>query len=102
MDVLSKGLNFILPKIKFETGLTIDKATRNEEVRKVASGDALYITKVSVRWYRELVQSMNLAFTGIDKFPDIPVLMMQAGDDLIVDKFASETWFNSLGVKEKL
>jgi lysophospholipase len=26
---------------------------------------------------------------------------MQAGDDLIVEKFASETWFNSLSAKEK-
>ncbi|CAG9622444.1 alpha/beta hydrolase [Sutcliffiella rhizosphaerae] len=101
MDVLSKGLNFILPKAKFNTGLTVDMATRNEEVRKSASGDELYITKVSVRWYREVVQSMNIAFTGIEKFPEVPVLMMQAGDDLIVDKFASETWFNSLSVKEK-
>ncbi|TYS69149.1 alpha/beta hydrolase [Sutcliffiella horikoshii] len=101
LDVLSKGLNFILPKTKFKTGLTIDKATRNEEIRKTAAGDELYITKVSVRWYRELVQSMNQAFTGIEKFPDVPVLLLQAGEDLVVDKFASETWFNSLSAKEK-
>lgn len=101
LDVLSKGLNFILPKTKFNTGLTIDKATRNEELIKTAGDDTLVITKVSVRWYRELVQSMNHAFKNIDKFPDIPVLLMQAGDDLIVDKEASVIWFNSLGAKEK-
>ncbi|WP_078379317.1 alpha/beta hydrolase [Sutcliffiella halmapala] len=101
MDVLSKGLNFILPKAKFDTGLTVDKATRNDKVIAKYDDDELYITKVSVRWYRELVQSMNHAFTSIHTFPDVPLLLMQAGDDLIVDKEASAIWFNSLSIKAK-
>ena len=100
LDFLSYGLNSLLPSVKFETGLTIDMATRNEEVREMDLNDTLYVTKVSVRWYRELIQAMKLAFTNISKLPDIPILVMQAGDDKIVDKSEVKKWFQQLSLSE--
>ena len=44
------------------SGLTVDMATRNQDVIEADANDTLYITKVSVRWYRELVASNE---TGI-------------------------------------
>jgi lysophospholipase len=100
MDLLAIGLNKVAPMVKFPSGLTVDMATRNADVREIDSNDTLYITKVSVRWYRELVQAMKLALTNTKKMPDIPLLVMQAGDDKIVDKTAVKKWFNELNISE--
>jgi lysophospholipase len=78
LDMLSKGLNKVMPNKLFDLGLTVEKATRNQEVRDEDENDSLYVTKVSVRWYRELIQAVNLAFKDIDRLPDVPILLMQA------------------------
>ena len=36
------------------SGVTVEMATRNDEVREADLNDTLYVTKVSIRWYREL------------------------------------------------
>ncbi|WP_175990613.1 alpha/beta hydrolase [Bacillus sp. Marseille-Q1617] len=100
IELLSYGLNKFAPMVKFPSGLTIDMATRNADVREIDSNDTLYITKVSVRWYRELAQAIKLATVNLNKMPDIPLLVLQAGDDKIVDKSAVKKWFNELSLSE--
>ncbi len=100
VDFISHGLNKVFPKVKFPSGLTIDMATRNPEVREIDSNDTLYITKVSVRWYRELVHAISLAFRNISKLPDLPLLVMQGADDKIVDKTEVKRWFQQLQLSE--
>jgi lysophospholipase len=100
VEFLSYGLNKVAPMVKFPSGLTVDMATRNADVREIDSNDSLYITKVSVRWYRELIQATKLAFANLEKMPDIPLLVMQAGDDRIVNKVMVKKWFNELTLSE--
>ncbi|WP_064092713.1 alpha/beta hydrolase [Rossellomorea aquimaris] len=100
VQLLSYGLNKFAPMVKFSSGLTIDMATRNADVREIDSNDSLYITKVSVRWYRELVHAIKLAFMNLTKMPDVPLLVLQAGEDKIVDKKAVKKWFNELSLSE--
>lgn len=102
LDVLSKMLNYVAPAMLFDSGLSVELATRNEEVREMDKNDSLYVTRVSVRWYRELVKAMKLARRNIDKFPDVPLLLMQGGDDKIVDKTAVKQWFDELPISEKV
>jgi lysophospholipase len=83
------------------SGLTVQMATRNEEVREADSNDTLYITKVSIRWYRELVGAMKEAFQELEKIQDIPMLVMQGGDDKIVNKGTVKEWFNHVPLSEK-
>ncbi len=66
VELLSYGLNKIAPMVKFPSGLSIDMATRNAEVREIDSNDSLYITKVSVRWYRELDQCDEACSPGAE------------------------------------
>ncbi|RDI44351.1 alpha/beta hydrolase [Falsibacillus pallidus] len=101
VGMISYGLNALMPTVKFPSGLTIDMATRNEEVREIDVNDTLYVTKVSVRWYRELVHAMKLAFANMSKIPDLPLLVMQAGDDKIVNKTVVKDWFNQVPMSEK-
>lgn len=87
-------LNIAYPSFKATTGITIDMVTRDPEIRESSSNDSLYITKVSVRWYRELLDNIKEAFENIPELDDVPMLLMQAGDDKIVDKRPVKEWFN--------
>ncbi|RFU68704.1 alpha/beta hydrolase [Peribacillus saganii] len=101
LEAVSSVINIVFPKLRMESGLTIDMATRNAEVKEVDVNDTLYITKVSVRWYKELTASIKEAFERIPDFQDIPILLMQAGEDLIVDKKMVREWFNYTLCSEK-
>jgi lysophospholipase len=101
LNLLSFGLNIVAPSLKLKSGLTVEMATRNEEVRDADKNDTLYITKVSVRWYRELIHATKLAFEQINKIQDIPFLVMQGGDDKIVNKETVKNWFNLVPLSEK-
>ncbi|WP_445489679.1 alpha/beta fold hydrolase [Niallia sp. 03133] len=101
LNLLSVLLNKLIPTFRMKTGLTIELATRNESVREIDCNDTLYITKVSVRWYRELVGAIKLAFTEVNKTQDLPLLLMQGGGDLVVDKKMVKNWFNMVPLSEK-
>ncbi|MGG5252616.1 alpha/beta hydrolase [Neobacillus sp. SM06] len=101
LNILSLGLNVIYPKLKMNSGLTVEMATRNEDVREADLNDTLYVTKVSIRWYRELVVAMKNAFENLEKIQDVPMLVMQGGDDKIVNKQVVREWFNQAPLSEK-
>ncbi|SFC59017.1 lysophospholipase [Bacillus sp. OV322] len=94
MNALSRGLNITFPKLKIDAGLTPELATRNDDIKESDLNDSLFVTKVSVRWYRELLNAMKEAFEEIPEFEDLPLLVMQGGDDKIVDKRLVRDWFN--------
>jgi lysophospholipase len=102
LEWISKGLNIFVPSLRVDSHLEVGIATRNQEVKDEDENDSLYVRKVSIRWYQELVKSMRLAYENIDKFPDIPVLIFQAGDDKIVDKVIVREWFDKLHTNEKM
>jgi lysophospholipase len=101
LDILSHGLNIVFPSLRIDSGLTVEMATRNLEVREIDSNDTLYVTKMSVRWYRELVTAMKIAFEKRSEIQDVPMLVMQAGDDKVVSKQAVKQWFNQAPLSEK-
>lgn len=101
LNSLSHVLNLVYPSYRRSAGITIDMATRNKEVIEFDLNDSLYVTTVSIRWYRELVKAMNDAFDFDEDFPDIPFLVMQAGDDKIVDRNLVREWFNYCPSSEK-
>ncbi|KIL43927.1 alpha/beta hydrolase [Jeotgalibacillus soli] len=98
--VLSSGLNKVTPEHRFTFGFPIEKATRNLEIIEMDREDSLYVSKVSVRWYRELQTAMKQVSLENKHFPDIPILVMQAGKDLLVDPIAAKKWFLSLDLTE--
>lgn len=101
LNALSHGLNIALPKFKIDAGISPDIATRNRDVIEEDMNDSLYVTKVSVRWYRELMDAMKQAFEDIPQFQDVPLLLMQGGEDRIVDKKPVREWFNYNQCSEK-
>ncbi|WP_141433745.1 alpha/beta hydrolase [Bacillus sp. 03113] len=101
LNMASFGLNKLFPSLRVPSGLTIDMATRNQDVREADMNDTLYITKVSIRWYRELIYAIHVAFENMEKMQDIPLLVMQGGDDKIVNKQTVKNWFNQSTLSEK-
>lgn len=100
-QAMSYGLNAFFPNFKVNSGINVKMATRNVDVQEADSNDTLYVSKVSVRWYRELLLSIKLAFTNLDKIQDVPMLVMQGGDDKIVNKQSVKEWFNLVPLSEK-
>ncbi|KAB2329275.1 alpha/beta hydrolase [Bacillus mesophilum] len=94
-------LNKVIPGMRISSGITVEMATSNPDVREADQNDSLYIQKVSVRWYRELVSAMKTAFEKIEKTQNVPLLLMQGGDDLIVNKTLVRDWFNKAPLSEQ-
>ncbi|MDQ0196925.1 alpha/beta hydrolase [Neobacillus ginsengisoli] len=101
LSAVSYGLNVVFPSLRMNSGLTVQMATRNLDVCEADSNDTLYVTKVSIRWYRELVAAIKLAFMNLEKTFDVPMLVMQGGDDKIVNKATVKQWFNHVPLSEK-
>ncbi|MBO9130908.1 alpha/beta hydrolase [Bacillus sp. 165] len=97
----SKILNVIAPTLQFNSNLTAEMATRNREVRDSMENDSLYLRKVSVRWYSELIKAVKIAHEKVATFPDIPLLIMQACEDRLVDKVRVREWFDKLPTGDK-
>ncbi|MYL62690.1 alpha/beta fold hydrolase [Bacillus hwajinpoensis] len=101
VDILSKVLNPIVPSLRLNSKLEPNIGTRNPEFHKRDQEDPLMVQKVSVRWYRELLKAMKIANEGARTFHNLPLLVVQGGDDRIVDKQAVISWFNRIPLKEK-
>jgi len=97
-----KVLDRVTPQMKFNGNLNPEHVTRDEEMLKRDQQDRLILKKVSIRWFRELDRGMELAFKRIDSYPNLPTLVMQAGNDKIVDRRFSKKWFDQLSNHEKI
>lgn len=101
MDFLSKPLNRMKPTMLFPSTIDIANATRNEDIIEFVHNDSAVLTKVSVHWYREFVNHIEIAHKKRGEFPNVPLLLMQAGEDKLVDKKRVKEWFNGVDLKEK-
>lgn len=101
VKLVSRVLDAVYPKYKVEAPIVTEKVTRNEQVIEADEGDSLILEKVSVRWYWEFVRAINLAFKRLSDFPDVPTLVVQAGEDMMVDIKETKRWFNQLDISEK-
>lgn len=98
---VSKVLDRIAPQMKFNGNLNPEHVTRGGDMLKRDQQDRLILKKVSVRWFQELNRGMKMALQRIGSYPQLPTLVMQAGDDKIVDKISSKKWFDQLPIQEK-
>ncbi len=101
LDLISRVINHIKPDLRIESGIAPELATRNQAVIEADQKDDLYISKVSVHWFRELSNAMRVAHEQIALFKAVPLLVMQGGNDLVVDKLAVENWFKTCQVQNK-
>ncbi|WP_010274153.1 alpha/beta hydrolase [Paenibacillus senegalensis] len=101
LEMLVSVLNRSLPGLQFKSGIQPGAVSRSKEVQRRVTDDPYYAKKVSVRWYKELSSAMAIAREQTSRFPDIPLLVMQAGDDLVVQAEASREWYAKLEIPDK-
>ncbi|MDT8859320.1 alpha/beta hydrolase [Alkalihalobacillus sp. MEB130] len=100
-EFATKILHRIAPSFSQNAGIRSELATRNEAIREEYIKDELRVTKVSARWYQELSKAMRLAHRYPEKFPNLPLLVLQSGEDYIVNKYDVRQWFDQLSLSEK-
>ncbi|MFA9458210.1 lysophospholipase [Halalkalibacter sp. AB-rgal2] len=100
-ELSTKLLHRVIPTFSADSGLKTEHLTRNEEIRERYSHDELRVKKVSVRWYQELMKAMRLAHRYPEKLPDIPLMVLQSGEDYVVNKEEVRAWFDLLLTQEK-
>lgn len=91
----------LMPGKALRTGIQAQYLTRNPDIRAEYQKDELVNDTVTVRWYQEMIRAMRVSLAQPESFPDTPLLVMQAGEDYIVDKEATVRWFNRLHTSER-
>jgi len=81
--------NRIWPTLRLHNNLDASMVSRDVEIQQAYLSDPLNYAKVSVRWFFEIQQEMARAWEDRERFT-IPLLVMQAGADQIVDADAVE------------
>ncbi|MEQ6389777.1 alpha/beta hydrolase [Bacillaceae bacterium S4-13-58] len=101
VQAFSKICNVIAPTLLVSGNLNPLHVTRNEEVRERDLNDSLIVQKISVRWFSELQNAMLQVQEKVQQYPNIPTLVMQAGDDKLVRKEVVHQWYKQLPVTNK-
>lgn len=97
----TKLLHRVTPTWGGESGIRTEYVTRSPEIREAYRNDELRVTKVSYRWYQELIKAMRISLMEAERFPDVPLFTMVSGDDYVVDKYAAHRWFNQLTTSDR-
>lgn len=98
----AKIANFFTPTLQVTTSIRKEVATRNDEQIRRDEKDPFILSSVSVHWFRELLRMIERAHEHVLQFPNIPLLILQGGNDLVVDRQAVYQWFNQLPSKDKM
>ncbi|GAK00480.1 LOW QUALITY PROTEIN: lysophospholipase [Geomicrobium sp. JCM 19038] len=101
LTAVAKGIHRIVPTFSVKSGIKTDHATRNEDVRSDFHKDELFVHTVSVRWYQEMQKAMKTSLDHAYEFPNVSLLLLQAGEDYLVEKTASHEWFNRLRIEDR-
>lgn len=101
IEALTFPLNLMAPSLRFNASQDPNIITRNPLKATEFLQDPLVIKKVSVRWYREFQKAIKLAFEEIARFPEVPLLVMQAEEDHMVEMEKTKEWFHNVPVNNK-
>ncbi|MFB5663822.1 alpha/beta hydrolase [Alteribacillus sp. HJP-4] len=100
-EFTTKIMHRLSPGFSGKTGIKAEKITRSPEARLAYQEDELNLSTVTARWYQEMLKAMKISLHEADRFPNVPLLVLQAGRDLIVDQYAAHRWFNRLETSDR-
>jgi len=91
LNLLVRMLVHIKPRLLFPSDLNTDSISRDADVVRAYIDDPLVSEKVSARWYVEITKAID-DIQGRAAELKIPTLLMQSGDDRLVDPQAASNW----------
>jgi lysophospholipase len=84
-------LSWVAPRFRFQSRIDPSHTTRNEAVLAARLSDELMHRSVTARWYFAMKSAMAAAWRDAAALT-APILVLQAGDDRIVDPAAPAQW----------
>ncbi|WP_241236347.1 alpha/beta hydrolase [Brevibacillus marinus] len=96
----AEQLNRFWPKLRMSNQIAPWMVSRDETVRRQYDADPLVYRKVSVRWFCELQNAMRAAREEAEKLT-VPLLIVQAGDDQLVDPAAAADFVKRASSSDK-
>ncbi|MFZ5828267.1 MAG: alpha/beta hydrolase [Bacillota bacterium] len=91
----------LLPRLAMESNVPPENCTRNPEFHARDRQDPLRNAKVTPRWWVEMNEAAAACHTSMSLPSELPVLFVQAGDDLLVDPDATRAIFERVGHDRK-
>jgi lysophospholipase len=97
---LGRILSVVRPQSRFYKRIAPENTTRNPEVLARRAQDPLIHPSVTAAWYFAMRAGLRAAWEAADRL-FCPVLVMQAGADLVVDPAAAEPWLAKVASSDK-
>jgi lysophospholipase len=97
---LAESLSRVAPRVRLNSGLPPEALAHDPLVAAAYRDDPLCFGQVSLRWYTELVRQMAEARQGAERM-SLPVLVLQAGADALVDPEVTRDFSARLGSVDK-
>ena len=95
-DALGRVMSRLIPGLAIPTGLDPRLVSRDPAVVEAYVGDRLVLTQATARWYVEFLAAQQRALETAPRVTT-PALVMQAGNDGLVNPEASERYATALG-----
>ncbi|WP_052329721.1 alpha/beta hydrolase [Thermicanus aegyptius] len=94
---LAKLLTPLFPKLTLPSGISPSSVTKDPEVVKKYGKDPYVHSFLSLRFYQEFNRTMAFVLEKAGDFPaGIPLMIMQAGEDLLVDAEAAKEFMKKI------
>ncbi len=90
-ELAAKVLGGVLPKVSLPSEIDPAHVSHDPAVVEDYKNDPLNHTVANARWYTEAVAAQERALEGAPRI-DLPILVLQAGDDRLVAPAASRRW----------
>lgn len=97
---LGKVMSSVWPSLAIPSGLDPKLVSRDPDVVKAYIADPLVTTKATARWYTEMVSCQARVMARASMLA-MPTLVMQAGQDSLVDKAATLRFYEQLGAQDR-
>jgi acylglycerol lipase len=97
---LGRVLSWIAPRASFQTDVDPTVLSHDPSIGLAYSADPLVHRRASARFFTELKGAMRSAQERAGEI-HVPVVVLQAGDDRLVDAAATEAFFAAVGSEQK-
>ena len=94
--LLGKLLSYLVPRWRFRSRIDPAETTHDSVVLKRRAEDPLIGRSVTAGWFFEINRAMQTAWDESDRLR-LPLLVVQAGQDRIVDPVVVEPWLKTVG-----
>jgi lysophospholipase len=97
---LARLVSLVRPRSRFRKRTKREDSTRNQEALSRGSADPLIRESVTAAWYFAMRHALRTAWDLAEQV-SCPILVLQAGTDLIVDPAAPQGWLQRVGSADK-